>query len=72
MMTLTEYNTIKPKFSITEKKEQYIQTIINNLKLIKVLRKELKISKKKTIYAIHVTNTTATGSCAITKLWHKK
>ena len=45
MMTLTEYNTIKPKFSITEKKEQYIQTIINNLKFIKVLRKELKIRR---------------------------
>ena len=42
MMTLTENNAITPKLSITENKEQYVQTI-NNLKLIKVLRKELKI-----------------------------
>ena len=42
MMTLTENNAITPKLSITENKEQYVQTI-NNLKLIKVLQKELKI-----------------------------
>ena len=46
MMTLTENNAITPKLSITENKEQYVQTI-NNLKLIKVLRKELKIQKAK-------------------------
>ena len=42
MMTLTENNAITHKLSITENKEQYVQTI-NNLKLTKVLRKELKI-----------------------------
>ena len=42
MMALTENNVITPKLSITENKKQYVQTI-NNLKLIKVLQKELKI-----------------------------
>ena len=42
MMTLTENNAITPKLSITENKEEYVQTI-NNLKPIKVLRKERKI-----------------------------
>ena len=41
-MTLSANNAITPKLSITENKEHYVQTI-NNLKFIKVLRKELKI-----------------------------
>ena len=36
MMTLTENNAITSKLSITENKEQYVQTI-NNWKFIKVL-----------------------------------
>ena len=42
MMTLTEKNEITPNLFITENKEHYVQTI-SNLKLIKVLQKELKM-----------------------------
>ena len=42
IITPTENNAITSKLSITENKGQYVQNI-NNLKLIKVLRKELKI-----------------------------
>ena len=42
VVTLTGNNAITPKLSITENKKQYVQ-IISSLKLIKVLRNELKI-----------------------------
>ena len=70
MMTLTKNNATTTKLSITENKEQYVQTI-NNLKLIKILRKKLKNLECETIYAIYITNTTNSGSCAVIILWHK-
>lgn len=42
MMKLTENNVITAKPSITEKKEQYVQTI-NDLKLMKALQKGIKV-----------------------------
>ena len=42
IITPTENNAITSELSITENKGQYVQNI-NNLKLIKVLQKELKI-----------------------------
>ena len=42
MMTVTKNNAITPKLSMTENKEEFVQTI-NNVKLIKVLWKDLKI-----------------------------